>query len=259
MGEYMRSGLFFVLSLLMVGGNSYAITCGDTGLDTSEFAVHYACGDGTATSSLPTDDVAVYGMSFTPKYLSTTHCTPPTNYRIAGQEVVVDGEVQATTLTTSATAFTYRYVRDITIQPHYVPLVTRNLAEKNMDINGYSYYSDWGSWVWTMYGYAFWMAGDAICSTHAPENLNAASGFVPNAAQQALLDTDLANKQHSGDYCYCKLKNPSSPISKWVAVGSYNPDVYACWRDCVSRCGSYAYSDVKVRRALLHGWLNQED
>ena len=268
-GQMLNRGLemkfikyFGLILVVILCKNGYAIVCGDSNLS-SGFKIHYSCGAGTLKSgqTLPESTSVVFGASVQPVNITTTYCTAPANHVWNGQEIVVNGEVVAFNTTRGASpTFKYKYTHDITVQPHWVPLVTKELAESTLDLyighenglTGSRFETNWSNWTWTSIGYAFYLQGAAFCSPIEPQNTNLSAGIIPN--NQTELEAEYARRARDGRVCYCKMTNPSVEGSRWI-VGNIYPSAGSCTYDCVSMCGAQGHRTLGTRRAYLSGLL----
>lgn len=258
----------FVILVSLVGllfcGNSFAITCGDAS-DTTEYKINYSCGAGTVKSgqTLPAATTVKYGQSVQPENITTTYCSAPADHMWNGQVIVVDDKIVAIHANNQSRmgAFKYRYTHDITVQPNWVPLVTKELARERADLyighewNGWPgnrFDAYWGNWSWVSLGYGFWFQGVAMCSPIEPQNTNVDSGIIPD--NQTELEAEYARKARDGRICYCKMTNPSVEGSRWI-VGHIYGSAGSCTGDCVSMCGARGHRTLGTRRAYLSGLL----
>lgn len=257
--------IFFILLSISVCESGYAIVCGDAAVPDG-YKIHYSCGAGTLKSgqTLPESTAVQLGASVQPTNITTTYCTAPANHIWNGQEFVVDGNVVAVNITRNGSpSITYRYTHDITVQPHWVPLVDAELARSAVDLyvgheNDYAgsrFDANWGNWTWTSVGYAFYMQGAAFCSPIEPQNTSVTVGIIPD--NQAELDAEYARKARDGRVCYCKMTNPSVEGSPWI-VGNIYGSTGSCTGDCVSMCGARGHRNLGTRRAYLSGFLKNQ-
>lgn len=217
---------------------------------TATHSVFYDCGSGTVAGTLPSTATATYGASFTPTMLTTTHCSAPSGQKQAGIEIWVDGK-KIDGFATTVSAFTYYYASDITIRPHYVSGQSTTVggtvdadtlwSARGKGGDSYTYNASAMTWQ-TVFSYGT-VSGVAACSKQKPQNT--ADGYYTGYIAD---DQDaIVEKEKTGQYCYCKLSEPSFAGSPWVFCYDYGSA-----SDCASRCADYCGYGVR-RYAVFRG------
>ena len=216
---------------------------GDTCVKTT-FNVTYSCNGGTLAGTLPADTTAQYGSSFSPTAITTSMCTAPSGYVYAGQAVMVDGETVAYYNSTSSKSFTYYYTTDIEIGPHWAPVARPETLASHLYYGGRTYsYTNAASGTWTVEFYYGAVSGVSKCTTVKPENT--AAGYYTGL----IADYDaIEGASAGGQYCYCKMTQPSIAAAPWVFNNDYG-SASRCASYCASNCGNRVYcDDVNGRR-----------
>lgn len=209
------------------------------------FNVTYTCNGGTLAGTLPSAQTVEYGTSLLPTAITESMCTPPSGYVYGGQAVLVDGEEVAYYANTSSSSFTFYYMTDIEIGPHWVPVATPAALTANLGQSGRSYVYDKTAMTWTA---NFWygaVSGVAKCSTIKPENTSAGINTGLIASDQDAIES----AANSGRYCYCKMTEPDISGSPWMFLYDYS-NASTCASSCALNCG-YRVQDNAVFRASV--------
>lgn len=237
----MKKRIAVVLSVLVLGThNLMAETC-----VSENYTVSYSCGDGTATGTLPSNQVATFGSDFTPVLLNTNHCTPPSGKVIDGIEIWLDDAYNGAFSRTAA-KFTYYYASNIVIKPRYIGTADINTLWALRGLNGVSYTYNTSERTWqTVFPYGI-VSGIAACSNVKPKS--SVAGW--NAGVVA--EDQNAITEESGLVCYCKMTEPTADASPWVLANIY-ANASTCSANCALNCGNCARISAVFRASAFSG------